>query len=192
MTNMICLNSGETTRSSKHRESDTAPDVSFVHSSKLDKFTWKTLDMASSDHKPILITYNDEVDIPIIVNDKPRYKWRLEKAKWGQFYEQIEEKLPVEFEDLEVEIHEEKIRSTIIEAAEQHIGKKNITNKNEALFTPEIRDKIKNRNQLRKTQGRAEEYRKWLERRKPRDGSNTRKGLTKRHPIKNYVERFTT
>ena len=66
---------------------------------------------------------NDEVDIPI-VNDKPRYKWRLEKAKWGLFQEQIEEKLPVEFEDLEVEIHEGKIRSTIIEAAEQHIGKK--------------------------------------------------------------------
>ena len=150
MTEMLSLNTGETTRSSKHQESDTAPDISFVHAHQLDKFTWETLDMASSDHKPILITYKDGVEIPE-VNTSPRYKWRLNKADWEKFKMQVEDKVPNDYKEMDIEKHEEKTREIIIEAANRHIGKKKITTENKAWLTPEIREAIKERNRLRKT-----------------------------------------
>lgn len=142
MTEMLTLNTGEPTRSDKHRNSDTAPDITFVHAHQVDKFTWETMDMASSDHKPILITYKGEGEIPT-VNTTPRYKWKLDKADWGKFTAQVEDKIPNEYEHQAIEEHEKKIREIIIDAANRHIGKKKITTKNKAWLTPEIKRQSK-------------------------------------------------
>ena len=70
-TDMSCLNTGKPTAVNRSTGKPSAPDISFIHSALLDKITWKTLDQLGSDHKPILITYEDQLTK---VNEKPRYK----------------------------------------------------------------------------------------------------------------------
>ena len=74
---MACVNTGEPTHVSRSTGTESAPDISFVHSSLLDKVTWKTLSQLGSDHKPIVITYEDEMTK---VNNKPKFKWKLSSA----------------------------------------------------------------------------------------------------------------
>ena len=64
---------------------------------------------------------------------------------------QVEDKVPNDYKEMDIEKHEEKTREIIIEAANRHIGKKKITTENKAWLTPEIREAIKERNRLRKT-----------------------------------------
>ena len=89
-TQMTCLNDGRPTRNSrKDNQLDTAPDLSIVHASLIEKFTWETIDVTGSDHKPILIVYKDRFETPE-VNNTARYKWRLTKGNWEKFTYQIE------------------------------------------------------------------------------------------------------
>ena len=84
MTDMLCLNNGEATRNSRQEDGlDTAPDITFVHSARMEKYKWEILDELGADHKPILITYEDDMEIPV-VNTKPKYKWKLSKADWAK------------------------------------------------------------------------------------------------------------
>ena len=78
-TGMASLNTGEATHTNRSTGKLTAPDITFVHSSMMDKLSWRTLNMLGSDHKPILITYEDEM---VRVNNKPKFKWKLESADW--------------------------------------------------------------------------------------------------------------
>ena len=70
---MHCLNNGDPTRHNRSTDTDSVPDVSIVHSSRLDKFTWKIVDDLGSDHKPLLITYEDNINVQT-VNSTPKYK----------------------------------------------------------------------------------------------------------------------
>ena len=96
-TEMACLNDGRPTRNArKDDQLDTAPDLSIVHATLVEKFTWEPLDITGSDHKPILITYKDEFDTPE-VNNTTRYKWKLAKGDWEKFTEQVERDLPTDY-----------------------------------------------------------------------------------------------
>jgi ribonuclease HI/exonuclease III len=129
-----------------------APDLSIVHTSKLDKFSWKTLDELGSDHKPILVTY--EPGVPIKNNHIiPKYKWKLKDAKWEEFQAEIEEKMPDPNRNRKKKsLHklEKFFRKTIMQAAKSKIGKKKIDNNTKPHLTTEIKEKIKERNRLRK------------------------------------------
>ena len=46
---------------------------------------------------------------------------------------------------------ERKLRKAMVEASKKHIGKKKVTQNNKPWLTEEIKESIKNRNQLRKT-----------------------------------------
>ena len=130
-----------------------APDLSIVHTSKLDKFSWKTLDELTSDHKPILVTY--EPGVPIKNNHvKPKYKWKLKDARWDEFRAEIEEKMPDPNRNRKKKkLHklEKFFRKTIIQAAKSKIGKKKIDNNTKPHLTKEIKEKIKERNRLRRS-----------------------------------------
>ena len=76
---MACLNDGKRTHFNRSTGGEAAPDTSFVHSSLLDKVSWRTTKKLGSDHLPIIITYEDEM---VKVNDRPRFKWRLSEADW--------------------------------------------------------------------------------------------------------------
>jgi len=137
-----------------------APDLSIVHTSKLDKFSWMTLDELGSDHKPILVTY--EPRVPIKNNHIiPKYKWKLKDAKWEEFRAEIEEKMPDPNRNRKKKsLHkrEKFFRKTIMQAAKSKIGKRKIDNNTKPHLTTEIKEKIKERNRLRKnfTDNRAQ------------------------------------
>ena len=148
-TNMICLNNGSRTRTDRNDGTDSAPDISFVHSSLAEKFTWRVEDQLGSDHKPMIITYEDELNIPVTKNI-PKYKWRLRDANWAKYQQETEKEVKY-IEDGSPEEMETDLREMMFQTAEKHLGKRKITNKTKPWLTPEIKAEIKKCNELRKT-----------------------------------------
>ena len=142
-TEMSCLNAGTPTYVNRSTGKQSAPYTSFIHSSLLDKVTWKSLDQLGSDHKPIIITYEDQLTK---VNSKPRYKWKLSSADWAKYSAEIEDKIPKEYATMKVNKLERKLRKAMQAAAKKHIGKKKITENTKPWLTEEIKEAIKNRN----------------------------------------------
>ena len=69
--NMIAVNDGSHTLDSRSTGSQTAPDVTLVHASLLDKVTWGKVEGLGSDHVPIVVTYKDHI---LRINCKPSFK----------------------------------------------------------------------------------------------------------------------
>ena len=155
---MACINTGEATHVNRSTGKEGAPDTSFIHSSLLDKVSWKTTNKMGSDHKPIIITYEDQM---MKIKTKTKYKWKISEADWEKFTEEIEQKIPQNFKRMSVNKLEKKLRKTILKSAKDHIGKKKITQHTKAWMSHEIKESIKKRNDLRKTvaQNRAQ----WIE-----------------------------
>ena len=167
-TGMACLNTGEPTHHKKRRQQQqrlqhspdsastfdngSAPDISLVHPSLLDKLTWEVVNELGSDHMPIIITY--DTTIPK-VNDKPTYKWNHDKADWTLFTNELEDSMPKYLPSDSTHDMEKKLRKAVIKAANRRIGKKKITQDSKCWFTPEINQAIKTRNQHRDTIGES-------------------------------------
>ena len=145
---MACVNNGKPTHVHRTSGKESAPDISFVHSSLLDKITWETVNDLGSDHKPIILTYEDEM---IKVNNKPRFKWRMKDADWESFKNDIEQDIPSKYHTKDVNKLEKKFRKLITNAANKNIGKKKISNNTKPWMTTKIKESIKVRNELRKT-----------------------------------------
>jgi len=139
---------------------ESSPDLSIIHTSKLDKFSWEVFDELGSDHKPIILTY--EPDVPIKnTHVRPKYKWKLNDARWEEFSGLIEEKMPCPDKNRRkksLNKLEKFFRKTVHDAAKKKIGKKKIDNSTKPHLTAEIKEKIKVRNRLRRTmkENRAE------------------------------------
>jgi hypothetical protein len=90
---MAALNSGTHTYNCRRpgSTSQSAPDLSFASPALMDKLEWETVNDLSSDHLPIIITYDTttpEVNAILI------YKYKLDKADWKAYTEQIKKNLP--------------------------------------------------------------------------------------------------
>ena len=157
-TNMAQLNEGLPTHVNRKTGKGSAPDTSFVHSSMLDRCTWKTVNDFGSDHLPIIIEYEDRMPT---VNDKPKYKWKLKEANWSKFAEEIDKNLPTRYQGKNLNKLEKRLRKSILKAANKHVGKKKVTPSNRCEMTPEVKTAIKKRNELRKTVGTNRE--EWIE-----------------------------
>lgn len=146
--NMTAINDGKATRRSRNAEGKgTAPDQAFVHASKMDRFTWEVVDDLPSDHKPIIITYQDQFPT---INNKPTYKWNLKKADWEKFAEMVEENIPRHYAAKNLNKVEKLLRKAIVKAANKHIKKKKITPNVKCYLTKEVKESIKKRNELGK------------------------------------------
>ena len=157
--NMTAINDGRATRRSRNAAGKgTAPDQAFVHASRVDKFTWQVLDDLSSDHKPIIITYQDQFPS---INNKPTFKWNLKKADWAKFSAMVEESIPRHYAAKNLNKVEKLLRKAIIKSANKHIRKKKITPHTKCYLTDEVKKTIKERNELGKTMGANREQ--WIE-----------------------------
>ena len=157
-TGMASLNTGEATHTNRSTGKLTAPDITFVHSSMMDKLSWRTLNMLGSDHKPILITYEDEM---VRVNNKPMFKWKLESADWEKYSQDVEDSIPKTYDKSSINKLEKKLRKAMISSANKNIGKKKITMKSKPWMTSEIKAAITKRNELRKTV--AQNRKEWID-----------------------------
>ena len=144
---MTAANQGGATHTHRSTGSETVPDVTIVHASALDQVTWRTDDSIGSDHKPIIVTY--EGWIPR-VNKTPKFKWKLDKANWTKFAEEVDKKLPKQYKKKNINKLEKLFRKTILKAANKHVGRKKCSFTNKCWLTEEIKEAIKSRNQLRK------------------------------------------
>ena len=144
---MTPLNDGKPTHMHRSTGTMSTPDISLVHSSMLDKTTWRMLNELGSDHKLMIITYGDAM--PKIQN-KPQYKWKIGTADWEKFTQEIEEKLPTpeQYHQMSVQELEKTLRETIIEAGNHHVKKKKLSPVTKCWFTPEIKEAMARRNVL--------------------------------------------
>ena len=72
--NMACLNTGRATHTNRRTGKESAPDITMVHGTQIDRYDWEILEeLGGSDHKPILITRLTHG--AKMVNTKPTYKW---------------------------------------------------------------------------------------------------------------------
>ena len=146
--NMLPLNDGTPTHTNRSSGTESAPDVTLVHSTLMDKTTWERVEDLSSDHHPIIITYRDNIPR---VNDKPAYKWKLKEANWDSYRKEIEKSIPLHYGRKNINKVEKKLRKIIIKSANKHITKKKVTVNNKCYLTDEIKKEIKKRNKLRRT-----------------------------------------
>ena len=102
--------------------------------------------MAEPDHKPIIITYEDQITK---VNSKPKYKWKLSSADWDKYSEEVESIIPKEYSKMKINKLERKLRKAMLAASKKHIGKKKITENTKPWLTDDIKEAIRNRNELR-------------------------------------------
>ena len=107
------MNTGIPTYVNRSTARQSAPDISFVHSSLLDKVEWKTLDQLGSDHKPVVISYEDQMTK---VNNKPKYKWKLTSADWEKYSQEVESSIPKEYSKMKINKLERKLRKAMLEA----------------------------------------------------------------------------
>lgn len=177
---MACINDGSTTRTNRATGTESTPDTAFAHSSLLDKLSWKVINELGSDHKPVIVTYED--DVPE-VNNKPRFKWKLSEAKWEDYRREIEESIPTNYRKTKANKLEKRFRKLVLAAARKHVGKKKVTDKAKCWMTADIKEAIKRRNELRKTVANNRE--EWINSCREVAAMITEK---KRENWQNYVE----
>ena len=146
--NMLTANDGSYTHTSRSSGSQTAPDVTLTHASMVDKLSWEKANGLGSDHSPIVITYRDHIPT---VNNKPTFKWKLKEADWTSYKREVERNIPRHYKRKNLRKIEERLRKTILKAANKHIGKKKVTDDNKCYMSKEVKEEIKKRNQLRTT-----------------------------------------
>ena len=145
--NMVALNNGSPTHTNRKTGRGTAPDVALIHATALDKMLWRTEDGFGSDHRPIIITLEGKISR---VNDKPNYRWKLSKADWESFAQDVDNNLPTNYQKKNINKLEKILRKNILKAANKHVGKKKSSPQNKCWMTEEIKKAIQERNQLRK------------------------------------------
>ena len=129
-----------------------------IHSTALDKMLWRTEDGFGSDHRPIIITLEGKISK---VNDKPNYRWKLSKADWESFAQDIDNNLPTNYRKKNINKLERILRKCILKAANKYVGKKKCNPQNKCWMTEDIKKAIHERNQLRN--GMPETRERWIE-----------------------------
>ena len=146
---MACLNDGTPTHTNRATGKESAPDITIVHAHQAEKYDWKVLEtLGGSDHKPILITRQAELRKQ--VNSKVTYKWNLKEANLEQFSQQVEDELPENYERKNTHKLEKILRKTITAAVNQHVKIKEVSMNSKPVLDAELKEKIKERNNLRK------------------------------------------
>ena len=155
--NMPCLNNGKSTHTNRRTGKESTPDVTMVHANQAERYDWSV-----SHHKPIVITRHAENRSQ--VNNNAIYKWNLGKANFKEFSEQVERDLPKEYERKNINKLEQILRKTIIKAANKNVKKKEITKDSKPMMSQEVKEKIKERDKLRKNiKSEPEGRTKWIE-----------------------------
>ena len=146
------VNDGTATRVNRGTGGGSAPDVSLVHHSHLDKIEWSCLECMGSDHLPILIEWECRVESLKAVD--PGLRWKWSKADWPGYTAAMELKVSDASELLEawdMEMKHAYLTSAMLSAAKTHIGQAKASSTGKPWMTDEIRQAVKHRNKLRST-----------------------------------------
>ena len=124
-------------------------------------YEWNVLEeLGGSDHEPIII--KRQLDNLKKVNTKKTYKWNLKKGDLGRLSEQVENDLPERYEKKNLNKLEKILRKTVTKAARRHVKKKLVAPRTVTFVNEEIKEKVRERNQLRKDFKEGEKRQEWL------------------------------
>ena len=161
--NFSVANDGEATRVKVGTGGRSAPDVTLVHNSWLDKVEWGVMDCMGSDHLTILIT----LDIPTTTlkpTTSRMLRWNWSKADFKGFSNQVEMAVLVQkdsFGRASLDARMASLVVSITEAANSFIGKVKSSTNGKTWMPREIREAVKSRNSLRRSLG--DNRREWVE-----------------------------
>ena len=145
---MVTLNSGERTHANRKTGREMTPDVSIVHGENMDRYQWKVLkQLGGSDHYPVMITR--EIEGLNRVNEWINAKWDLKNAQWDDYRQQVEEKVPTNYEKKKIHKLEKVVRKILIEAGNHHIGNKNRRKDTKPGYSKKVKEEIDERNKLK-------------------------------------------
>ena len=87
----VCIaKNGAATRNNPGTGGSSAPDVTLVHSSWLDRVEWSTTECLGSDHLPILITVDCQVTT-LNAPSRTELKWNWKSSNFRLFVESVDE-----------------------------------------------------------------------------------------------------
>ena len=116
--------------------------------------------IGSSDHLPIVITINGDVKHQSVYGK--RAKWKDKGVKWSLYREDMEERVDG-MEELSLLDRIAKFTAVMVEAGKKNVGKVKPGKRTRVYLTPEVREKIKTRNSLRRRMRERREMRETRE-----------------------------
>ena len=123
----FCMNDGAATRTNPGTGGSSAPDVTLVHISLLDRVEWSTTECLGSDHLPILIT----VDCQVTTLNAPsltELKWNWKSANFRLFADSVEKAVtaaPVAIHESSLDSRSKFLNMGMIDAANKQFEKSN-------------------------------------------------------------------
>jgi endonuclease/exonuclease/phosphatase family metal-dependent hydrolase len=148
--NHITLNTNTPTRIPfDESQKETSPDITIIPNEMIDNSSWKTDISLKSDHVPIIITINLKTKFKFKLTQNRRSYTNYRKANWTNFTEEIEKSLENIPKPNDVNTANNILTNLILNADKHNIPKGKIKAHN-ILQPKEIRDKIDERNKLRK------------------------------------------
>ena len=147
--NQIILNLNYSTRQpSTVSQQPTSPDITTIASNLSHNATWEILHALSSDHLPIKITFNTKTNFKMTQNRNMYTNYK--KANWEQYQKEIEELIPNDTTITDVHLANNLLTNIILKSDKHHIPKGKIQNSFKEILPEEIRNKISERDKLRK------------------------------------------
>ena len=147
---MTVANDGTPTRVNRGTGGVSAPDVTFVHNRWLARTRWEVSESLGSDHLAILAELDCQVHALRPTTELGR-RWRWWKADWPGFTAAVEQELSRSCNDLRGESLDRRVDffcSTVLRAAQEHVGECKAKSSGKAKFSPAVRAAIRERNAL--------------------------------------------
>ena len=158
---LYCCNNGDPTRVNRGTGGVSTPDVTLVTNNLQNHFKWNiTSKLGGSDHSPIII----EVDNGAYQRHHVRLRrkrWKRNKADWGSFYAEVEEKIgALDTKDQSLNSRVKVFTDILTKAGHTHVGK-TLPKSNQDWMTSSVRAAVKKRNLLRRDI--VNKRKEWLE-----------------------------
>ena len=150
--NFSVVNDGSATRVNVGTGGKSAPDITLVHSSWLEKVEWSPTECMGSDHLPILVTIDCQIEA-LKVKRVMELRWNWKRADMVGFATKVDDTLRSLNENhskSSLEVRASHLNRIILESAASSIGKVKASSNSKQWLTREIRDAIKKRNRLRR------------------------------------------
>ena len=145
-----CLNDGTTTRRNPATGGHSTPDITVVHNSWIGRAEWCCLDEMASDHLPILVEMQLQVECLSARSDRLRWNWA--EADWAAYRSAVDRKVAQSplAGDNQASLSERLsfLTETIRSEATTHVGMVRVSSTSSPWLTAGVRAEIRKRNSL--------------------------------------------
>ena len=151
-TNGAFLNTGALTRQDPSTGGFSTPEVKIIHESLQELCDWSPCHSPSSDHRPITITLNLPAEQP---KGQKRLVRNWKKGNLPAFTNEVEKQISLDCENRQMNVYEmyARMSAILLKAAQKHIGLKVVGMAGRCWMMKQINDKLKEREDVRRSEG---------------------------------------